>query len=73
MINDSAIDMTQAVPGAPESRLPAPDLFQVPDIGVGPRDERIGRFAAVRVEQWERTDLRGGTDDGRSGSRSGSD
>lgn len=30
-----------------------PRLFLVRDIGVGPRDERIGRFAAIRVELWE--------------------
>lgn len=31
-----------------------PDLFRVPDIGVGPRDERIARFAAIRVALWEK-------------------
>lgn len=28
-------------------------LFQVPEIGTGSLDERIGRFAGVRVELWE--------------------
>ncbi len=32
-----------------------PKLFVVPDIGAGPRDERIKRFAANRVELWEKT------------------
>lgn len=31
------------------------DSFRIPDIGVGPRDERIRRFAASRVKLWERT------------------
>lgn len=31
-----------------------PDLFRVADIGVGPRDERIARFVAIRVALWER-------------------
>lgn len=34
-----------------------PRLFVVPDVGVGPRAERIARFAATRVELWERTHL----------------
>ncbi len=34
-----------------------PHLVQVPDSGVGPLEERIARFAAVRVELWEQTHL----------------
>ncbi|MDG2305512.1 MAG: TetR/AcrR family transcriptional regulator [Candidatus Binatia bacterium] len=30
-------------------------LFQVPEIGVGSRDERIRRFAGLRVDLWEKT------------------
>jgi len=30
-----------------------PHLYGVPDIGAGPRDERIGRFAAIRVDLWD--------------------
>ena len=30
-----------------------PHLYGVPDIGAGTRDERIGRFAAIRVDLWE--------------------
>lgn len=32
-------------------------LFQVPEIGVGSRDERIRRFAGFRVDLWEKTHL----------------
>ena len=28
-------------------------LYQLPDIGAGPRDERIDRFVAIRVDLWE--------------------
>jgi AcrR family transcriptional regulator len=30
-----------------------PHLYRVPDIGAGPREERISRFAAIRVDLWE--------------------
>ena len=32
-------------------------FFEVPEIGVGPRAERIERFAAIRVELWESIQL----------------
>ena len=32
-------------------------LFQIPEIGLGPRDDRIERFAAVRVAPWEEIHL----------------
>ena len=32
-------------------------LFQVPEIGMGSRDERIGRFTGLRVDLWEKTHL----------------
>jgi AcrR family transcriptional regulator len=34
-----------------------PDLFGVPDIGIGPRDERVSRFAGNRVLLYEKTHL----------------